>query len=200
MRARSWSAFWLAVVLSVIGSILVLMVTQAYVRWRRSTPASTAAPTLTKAQLARVRDAIDKWAGDKGHRPAYLEELAAGGYLRADDLFDKSRRKAPAINAGPIDPAGADRNSGRFAVCPDVIYFPAVRPDDPADMLMLATVIAAAKGDKLLAVRNDGTIEELTPLQMVTALQRTYAFIGERIQANKRAPATSSAPAADSGA
>ena len=127
--------------------------------------------TISMAQLRKISAAVTEYAEAHGQRPAHLETLVEVGALAPRDLFDAQREEIPSI-----DPA-----TGRFEGNPDVVYFPAVRKDDPADLVLLCTLLTHERDDKLLVAYNNGKLGELTPHEMIIAMNRTYGFIGGEI-------------------
>ncbi len=71
-----------------------------------------------------------------------------------------------------------DSAAGRFKTNPDIIYFPAVRKDGPANLVLLCTVLLREKDGRFQAVHNDGRCEQLAAHHLILALQRTYTYIG----------------------
>ena len=145
-------------------------------------PSYTWRETISMAQLRKISTAVTAYTKAHDQRPAHLETLVEVGALTAGDLFDAKRDEIPGI-----DPA-----TGRFDTNPDVIYFPALRKDDPADLVLLCTLLTHKRHDKLLVAYNDGELAELTPHEMIMAMNRTYRFIGEDITdaQSTAAPAT----------
>ena len=127
--------------------------------------------TISMAQLRKISTAVTAYTKAHDQRPAQLETLVEVGALAAGDLFDAQRNEISGI-----DPA-----TRRFETNPDVIYFPALRKDDPADLVLLCTLLTHKRHDKLLVAYNDGRLAELTPHEMIMAMNRTYGFIGKEI-------------------
>jgi hypothetical protein len=143
--------------------------------------------TVSADQMKRIASAICQFEASHTRRPANMEELVGEKLLVEQDLFDADRRQLDGISP----------NTGRFRITPDVIYFPALRSADGPDFILLCTIATHKKGDKLLAVLNDGRLVEMTPHELTVALNRTYAFIGSRQEVPKpsTAPAAPAAPA-----
>ncbi len=134
-------------------------------------PPRQPAMSISEPQIRRVWEAIGGFSKEYNHRPDTLEILTAGGYLKPADLFDARRKDALAI----------DVQTGRFATNPDVLYFPALRAEDPADLIVLCTVLLATDGGKYHVIFNDGRYAALTPHELVMALNRTYEYIGGKV-------------------
>lgn len=66
--------------LLVVMAIIALLLTIAVPRYFHST--DRAREAVLKQDLAQVRDAIDKFYGDRGRYPDALEDLVTGKYLR----------------------------------------------------------------------------------------------------------------------
>jgi hypothetical protein len=118
---------------------------------------------LSADGVRKVGDGIAAYTKAKSHRPGSLGELISVGYISQADLYDASRRKQVDSEGKPITP--------------DVIYFSALRPDDPPDTVLLCTVLRKNKDDKYSVVFNDGRFAQLTRHELVNALNRTYSHI-----------------------
>ena len=88
--------------------------------------------------------------------------------LDAKALFDERRSETPTIDAA----------TGRFAANPDVVYFPALRKDDPGELVLLCTLLLRDKGEAFHVVYNDGRYAALGARELVQALNRTYRYLG----------------------
>ncbi len=141
-------------------------------------PPCQPAMSISEPQIRKVWKAIGTFSKENNHRPDTLEILTGGGYLKPADLFDERRKETPALTTQPH----------RFAINPDVLYFPALRAEDPADMVLLCTVLLAEDGEKYHIIFNDGRYAALTSHELVMALNRTYEYIGSKVIT---APATS---------
>jgi general secretion pathway protein G len=80
VRGRRASGFTL-IELIVVMTIVALLVTIAMPRY--FTHLDRSKETVLKADLAVMRDALDKFHGDQGRYPENLEELVKRRYLRA---------------------------------------------------------------------------------------------------------------------
>ena len=79
-----------------------------------------------------------------------------------------------------------------------MLYFPALEPEDPNDLVLLCTVASAKPGQKLLVAYNDGRMAPLSPRDLTAALEWTYAYLAHTLPAARRAttrPTSSPAPA-----
>jgi general secretion pathway protein G len=79
--------------LMVVMAIIALLLAIALPRYFKHLESSK--ETILRQDLAVMRDAIDKYHGDKGHYPASLEALVDAQYLRAV----------------PVDPITGQRNT-----------------------------------------------------------------------------------------
>lgn len=92
LRARARARGFTLIELLVVLAIIAMLVTLALPRYFHSVERSKEA-TL-REDLNVMRDAIDKFAGDKGHYPDSLDELVAQGYLRrvpVDPITDSAQ-------------------------------------------------------------------------------------------------------------
>lgn len=129
------------------------------------------AMSISEPQIRKIWEAIGGFSREYNRRPARLEMLTAGGYLKPAGLFDERRKETPLI----------DGQTGRFVINPDVLYFPALRAEDPAGMVLLCTVLLAGEGKQYHAIFNDGRYATLTSRELVMALNRTYEYIGGKV-------------------
>ncbi|MCK4624328.1 MAG: hypothetical protein KAV00_03385 [Phycisphaerae bacterium] len=127
--------------------------------------------SISEPQIRKVCEAIGTFSKEYNRRPDRLEMLTAGGYLKPADLFDARRKDTLAIDA----------QTGRFATNPDVLYFPVLRAEDPAEMVLLCTVLLAEDGGKYHVILNDGQYAALTSHELVMALNLTYEYIGSKV-------------------
>jgi len=121
-------------------------------------------------QIQRIYAAMKRFEGARGARPAELAELVSASMLTQDDLRDKERSKS-------------DNTV-------DVVYFPAVRAGDPADMVLLCTIVNKKEGESFHVIFNDGRYAALTPHELVMALNRTYEYIGGQLAPPVTQPAS----------
>ena len=124
-------------------------------------------PCVNVAQIQAIAAGIQAYESEHGRRPPTV----AGKYCDQSDCFDERKGRLPEI----------DQATGRFASNPHVIYFPAVRKNDPPELVVLCTLLKKAEADPYLVVRNDGRLSELTARELVPALQRTYTYLGQAI-------------------
>jgi len=90
-RKFHWSAFTL-IELLVVMAIIGTLITLAMPRYFHSVDKTREA--VLRENLARTRDALDKFYGDNGQYPETLETLVTKKYLRAvpfDPITDSSR-------------------------------------------------------------------------------------------------------------
>lgn len=73
---RGFTLVELLVVIAIVGTLLTIAVPRYFASVERSKEA------VLKENLAVMRDAIQKYYGDKGKYPEKLEELASAKYLR----------------------------------------------------------------------------------------------------------------------
>lgn len=92
--------------LLVVMAIIALLLTLAVPRYFNHLASSR--DTILRQDLAVMRDAIDKYHGDRGRYPESLEELVDARYLRAlpvDPITERSDTWQ--VVAPPADDAGA---------------------------------------------------------------------------------------------
>ena len=77
MKARGFTLVELMVVMAIIALLLALALPRYFNHLEQSRD------TILKQDLAVMRDAIDKFHGDRGRYPDSLEELVSARYLRA---------------------------------------------------------------------------------------------------------------------
>lgn len=97
-KRRGFTLIELLVVMAIIG----LLVSLAAPRYFNSVDRSREA--VLRSNLATMRDAIDKYHGDRGKYPDTLEDLVGKGYLRAlprDPITDSA---ATWVVVPPADP------------------------------------------------------------------------------------------------
>ena len=92
--------------LMVVMAIIALLLALALPRYFKHLESSR--ETLLKQDLAVMRDAIDKYHGDRDHYPDSLDELVSARYLRALPVDPITERADTwQIVAPPADDAGA---------------------------------------------------------------------------------------------
>ncbi len=158
----------IGVILGPLVGIAFLVASALQTRYFRPFSPGT---TVSEKQIRAAASAVATFAKEKGHRPQTLEEAVQEGMVGAGELLDAKQGPAPAIDA----------NTGRFAESPDVIYFPALRADDPGDLVLLCTFLVHREGDSYHVIYNDGHYAALGPHELVQAINRTYAYLASRI-------------------
>jgi general secretion pathway protein G len=123
MRARSAVPGFTLIELIVVMAIVALLVTVATPRYFAYLDRSKEA--VLRADLAVLRDALDKYHGDHGRYPPTLEELAKRRYLRAipvDPLTESASTwiaLVDPVRGGVYDvrsgASGEDTNGVRYA-------------------------------------------------------------------------------------
>lgn len=101
MRCHRCKTGFTLVELLVVMAIIALLLALALPRYFNHLEASK--ETILKQDLAVMRDAIDKYHGDKGRYPDSLEDLVAARYLRSI----------------PVDPITEQSESWQTASPPD---------------------------------------------------------------------------------
>ncbi len=76
-RRRGFTLVELMVVMAIVALLLALALPRYFGHLEK------ARETVLRQDLATMRDAIDKYHGDRGRYPDSLQELAAARYLRA---------------------------------------------------------------------------------------------------------------------
>lgn len=77
VKQKAFTLIELLVVMAIVALLLTLVTPNYFARLEQ------AKETTLKHDLASMRDAIDKFQGDRGRYPAGLDELVSLGYLRA---------------------------------------------------------------------------------------------------------------------
>jgi general secretion pathway protein G len=98
MKRRGFTLIELLVVMAIIG----LLVSLAAPRYFSSVDRSR--ETVLRSDLATMRDAIDKYHGDRGKYPDKLEDLVTKGYLRALPRDPITESSATWVVVPPVDP------------------------------------------------------------------------------------------------
>jgi general secretion pathway protein G len=98
MKRRGFTLIELLVVMAVIG----LLVSLAAPRYFSSVDRSKEA--VLRSDLATMRDAIDKYHGDRGKYPDALQDLVTKGYLRALPRDPITESAATWVVVPPADP------------------------------------------------------------------------------------------------
>lgn len=96
--------------LMVVMAIIALLLAIALPRYFKHLESSK--ETILRQDLAVMRDAIDKYHGDKGHYPTSLEELVSARYLRAVPVDPLTEQRT---TWQPVAPSEADA-SGLYDV------------------------------------------------------------------------------------
>ena len=172
-------SFKLAVLLGFVGTLVCIPIVKfCYVYITRPKPSPRYA--VSYSQIKKIADAIAKYERSDNRRPDSLMTLVTRGLISPDDLFSRRRRRRPAF----------DITTGRFEANPDVLYFPGLRKEDAAKLVLLCTVMPPGEGDKVLVVHNDYHIEELSPKKLRQAIQQTYYQLTKRLRTITTKPIT----------
>ena len=172
-------SFKLAVLLGFVGTLVCIPIVKfCYEYMTRPKPSPRYA--VSYAQIKKIADAIAKYERSDNRRPDSLMTLVTRGLISPDDLFSRRRRRRPAF----------DITTGRFEANPDVLYFPGLRKEDPARLVLLCTIMPPGEGDSLLVVYNDYRIEELPPKKLRQAIQQTYYQLTKRLRTITTKPIT----------
>lgn len=86
MKARGFTLVELMVVMAIIALLLALALPRYFNHLEQSRD------TILKQDLAVMRDAIDKFHGDRGRYPDSLEELVSARYLRSLPVDPRTER------------------------------------------------------------------------------------------------------------
>ena len=125
VRCRFFNRGFTLVELMVVMAIVALLLALALPRYFNHLESSR--ETILKQDLAVMRDAIDKFHGDRGRYPNSLDELVSERYLRAlpvDPITDRSdtwQAVAPATNEAGESETGElyDIKSGALGTARD---------------------------------------------------------------------------------
>lgn len=106
---------WTLIELLVVISLIMILASVAMSQYNTSIRAAQEA-TL-KANLFRMRDAIDQYFADKGQYPSSLQTLVSEGYLRAvpTDPITRSAETWTTVPAEP-DPSRPSTDTGIYDV------------------------------------------------------------------------------------
>ncbi|HDY65980.1 MAG TPA: hypothetical protein ENH84_07110 [Phycisphaerae bacterium] len=148
---------------------LAIFVGSLLIQWGQYVFSFESTPAISEVQIRRIGEAVKVYAAKEGGRPGNLNAMVTAGMLSQDDLYDEHRKKRPVVEI----------ESGVEISPPDVIYFPALRPSDPPDCVLLCTVLLREKGGKFHVIYNDGRYAALTARELVMALNHTYEHIGK---------------------
>jgi hypothetical protein len=165
---RRWIGFWTGVLVGVVCIYTIYLVRS---NDRRQAYAFRAMRAVDASQIQAVARAVFQYEGANGQRPVKLVDLVSAGMLDEAMLYGR----------------GHNGVTGQ----PDVLYVSAMRKDDPPDMVVLCTLLLPRKDAQFLVVYNDGSFAELKSVDLVTALNRTYAHVGNDIlHAGQAGPGT----------
>ena len=111
--------------LMVVMTLIVVLATMGMTQYKTSQ--IYAKEAVLKADLFRLRDAIDQYYADKGTYPSTLDSLVSDGYLRKvpDDPITKSNSTWQTVPAEPdpsnptVEPGVYDVKSGSDATALD---------------------------------------------------------------------------------
>ncbi len=169
-RLPAWAIALVACGSVVVFAIGILPAIHEYrtTRFRRSY-------ALSAEQMQAVGKAIGEYETANGERPMKLAQLVEAKLIEPAELFDDRRDDVP-VTIGKF--AASETN-------PDVLYFPALRASDPADNVLLCTLLLRNRNDKYRVIYNDGSLGQLESMELVIALNRTYEYIGGQLQPAK---------------
>ncbi|MDE1923883.1 MAG: prepilin-type N-terminal cleavage/methylation domain-containing protein [Gammaproteobacteria bacterium] len=108
-RSRGFTLIELLVVLAIIGMLLMIAVPRYYHTLQRSRE------TILRHDLSVMRDAIDKYYGDRGGYPQALPALVDKRYLRAipvDPITQSAATWVVVDSTDPDHPGMRDVHSG----------------------------------------------------------------------------------------
>ena len=108
-RSRGFTLIELLVVLAIIGMLLMIAVPRYYHALQRSRE------TILRHDLSVMRDAIDKFDGDRGQYPQALAALVDKRYIReipVDPITQSAATWTVVDSADPNNPGVRDVHSG----------------------------------------------------------------------------------------
>lgn len=106
---RGFTLIEMLIVMSIIATLLTIAVPRYFKSLERSREA------VLRQDLAVLRDAIDKYNGDLGHKPATLADLVEHNYVRSvpvDPFTKRSDSWIPAMSDDSDAPGIVDVHSG----------------------------------------------------------------------------------------
>jgi len=101
VKDRESSQGWTLIELLVVLSLILILASVAMSQYRTSV--RTAEEAALRANLFRMRDAIDQYYADKGEYPPSLDSLVSDGYLRAIPM-DTITRSSDTWRTVPAEP------------------------------------------------------------------------------------------------
>lgn len=176
MREKTTPLTW-GLAVGFLAGFVFFVGLPVYMAWKDEHPFRSQM-TVSVEQIRKVGEAVAAFERSNQRRPDTLEALVKAGLLTAGDLFDRKRSTVPAIDA----------ITWRFGINPDVLYFPALRKTDPADLVLLCTITTGKRDKPFLSIMNDYRSVELSASELRNALQRTYSYLGGRIGRNFPGP------------
>lgn len=108
-RRRGFTLIEMLIVLSIIATLLTIAVPRYFKSLERSREA------VLRQDLAVLRDAIDKYNGDLGHKPETLADLVEHNYVRSVPVDPFTKRPdswIPAMSDDDDAPGIIDVHSG----------------------------------------------------------------------------------------
>ena len=177
-RKRSFIRFlFIGFCLGLSSGLAIFVVVGLLSQWGQNIFSFESQPAISEVQIRRIGEAVKAYTAKEGGRPGNLNAMVTASMLSQDDLYDEHRKDRPVVELDSEDEISP----------PDVIYFPALRPSDPEDCVLLCTVLLRERGGKFHIIYNDGRYAALTSRELVKALNRTYEHIGEVLSAEAEA-------------